>query len=178
MNKKRTVKLVLIILFSAILLGGFIAAIILIPRFVGEPPITYAYEVEFNTYKVKESDQSRELLTKSAFLFDEETVENAVSTSKVETDLQIYTYIDLQYTIRNNSESKGIHCSLDLNELTKENCLLEYCVNNATLPLLVKTLEFDILAGESYTLIISVKIDNVGLNALCEGNLKLTTTII
>lgn len=173
MKKKRTTKIVLIVILAIILVGGFVTAIILIPRFLkNDPPVTMKHEVEFSSFYV--SGQNKTRINTNKFYFDQNSEETNVSTSEINVEISEISYVLVEYTISNKSTTNSLQCSLITAELTLINCLLEYSMGESFVKMEEQVLNFEVLPETEIKISLNIKIDNVSINTLCQGNLKLT----
>ena len=136
----------------------------------------YEYEVVFTAYLVSGNNKTK--VSSDNFKFDNETVENSVSSSDVSVAINSTSYALLEYKIVNRSKSISLNASVSTEALEKTNCLLEYGIGDDYWNHDSDMFGLEVAPDSTATCSLKISIDKVSINSLCQGNVKMILSIM
>ena len=139
-------------------------------------PLThYNYEVGFCSYVV--TGANKQIVTNDKFLFDDSGVENGVAQSSLNATLGDASHVLIEYSVVNKSESSPLKAVLYFNNLTVENCNLEYSFGEEFAGVDSEALDLRIEPNSEKVCKIKISIADYNIDALCEGKFVVVLSI-
>ena len=151
--------------------------IIFLPKLKSKnnPMIHYNYEVEFSSYVV--TGENKQRVSRDKFLFSDSNVENSSAQSSLNATLNDVSHVLIEYRVVNKSEESPLKAVLFFDELTIENCSLEYSFSDEFSQVDSDMLDLRIEPNSETICKIKISIDNYNIDALCEGKFNVVLSI-
>ena len=169
-----------VIIMNSALLGVMVLInvfVVFLPKLKikNNPLLHYNYEVECCSYVV--TGENKERVGKNNFFFNDKNVENSSAQTSLNVELNDASHVIIEYSFVNRAEDVPLEAEVLFNNLTIENCNLEYSFSDEFSQVDSESLDFRIAPNSKSVCRIKISIDNYALDALCEGKLMVVLSI-
>lgn len=164
-----------VLLVAMLLINVFVIFLPNLSKNNNNPLLHYNYEVEFCSYVV--TGENKKIVAKDNFFFNDQNIENNQSSSFLNAALNEQSHVLVEYRVVNRAEDVPLKAIVYINDLTIENCNVEYSFNDEYSELDSDRLDLRIEPSSETICRIKVSIDNYALNALCAGKFRVILSI-
>jgi len=164
-----------VLLVAMLLVNVFVIFLPNLSKNKNNPLLHYNYEVEFCSYVV--TGENKQRVAKDNFFFNDQTIENNESSSFLNATLNEQNHVLIEYRVVNRAEDVPLKALVNFNNLTIENCKVEYSFSDVYTQLDSETLDLRIEPSSETICRIKVSIDNYARNAICEGKFNVVLSI-